>query len=195
MELDIYDFDKTIVPFESGSRFFIYCLCRYPWLIIHLPLVALSAILLALGAIKMEAFKRLFFGFVKLIPLKRAVSGFWDKNEHLVNSWFRERTRRCVVISASPDFLLGDIAKRLGFDYLICTRYDEKSLKVIGKNCRDGEKVSRLKSELPNVHIVDVYSDSIKHDKAIFSLAAGSCYNIVNGECILFDYNEKYGEK
>ncbi|MCI9112398.1 MAG: polysaccharide biosynthesis protein GtrA, partial [Eubacterium sp.] len=46
MEIDIYDFDKTIVPFDSGSRFALYCLLHYPWIIIYLPIVAVSAILM-----------------------------------------------------------------------------------------------------------------------------------------------------
>lgn len=193
-EIDIYDFDKTIVPFESGTRYFIYCLFHYPWLIIHLPVIAVAAVLLLLGAIKMEAFKRLFFGFTKLIPLEKSVKGFWDKNEKYVNAWFKSRKRQCAVISASPDFLLGEIAKRLSFDYLICTRYEPESLKVIGKNCRGGEKVKRLREALCDVKIIDVYSDSYKHDRPIFSLASNQCYHIENGKCVPFDFKEKYGE-
>ena len=45
MELDIYDFDKTLVPFDSGSLFVGYCILHYPWIIITAPLIIIGLIL------------------------------------------------------------------------------------------------------------------------------------------------------
>ncbi len=194
MEIDIYDFDKTIVPFDSGSRFALYCLLHYPWIIIYLPIVAAAAILMLLKVINFTSFKKTCFMFVPLIPLKKAVNGFWNRHENQVHKWFYERKRKCVVISASPDFLLEEIAKRLSFDYLICTRHSKKSGIIIGENCRDGEKVRRLYEEFSDIQVIDVYSDSIKHDKPIFSLASGQCYQVVHSELVPFNFKEKYGE-
>ncbi len=171
MEMDIYDFDKTIVPFDSGSLFTLYCLLHYPWIIIYLPVIAAAA------------------------PLERAVKGFWNRHEKEVHKWFLKDKRSYVVISASPDFLLKEIAERLGFDHLICTRHSRRSGMIIGENCRDSEKVRRFAEEFPNTRVMDVYSDSIHHDKHIFSLAEGQCYHIVKGVPIPFDYCEMYQEK
>ena len=194
MEIDIYDFDKTIVPFDSGSRFALYCLLHYPWIIIYLPIVAVAAILMLLKVINFTSFKKTCFMFVPLIPLKKAVNGFWNKYEKEVHKWFFNRKRTCVVISASPDFLLEEIAKRLSFDYLICTRHSKKSGIIIGENCRDGEKVRRLYEKFSDTQVIDVYSDSIKHDKPIFSLASGQCYQVVDSELVPFNFKEKYAE-
>ena len=194
MEIDIYDFDKTIVPFDSGSRFALYCLLHYPWIIIYLPIVAVAAILMLLKVINFTSFKKTCFMFVTLIPLKKAVNGFWNKYEKEVHKWFFNRKRTCVVISASPDFLLEEIAKRLSFDYLICTRHSKKSGIIIGENCRDGEKVRRLYEKFSDIQVIDVYSDSIKHDKPIFSLASGQCYQVVDSELVPFNFKEKYAE-
>ena len=194
MEIDIYDFDKTIVPFDSGSRFALYCLLHYPWIIIYLPIVAVAAILMLMKVINFTSFKKTCFMFVPLIPLKKAVNGFWNKYEKEVHKWFFNRKRTCVVISASPDFLLEEIAKRLSFDYLICTRHSKKSGIIIGENCRDGEKVRRLYEKLSDIQVIDVYSDSIKHDKPIFSLASGQCYQVVDSELVPFNFKEKYAE-
>ena len=194
MEIDIYDFDKTIVPFDSGSRFALYCLLHYPWIIIYLPIVAVAAILRLLKVINFTSFKKTCFMFVPLIPLKKAVNGFWNKYEKEVHKWFFNRKRTCVVISASPDFLLEEIAKRLSFDYLICTRHSKKSGIIIGENCRDGEKVRRLYEKFSDIQVIDVYSDSIKHDKPIFSLASGQCYQVVDSELVPFNFKEKYAE-
>lgn len=194
MELDIYDFDKTIVPFDSGSLFCLYCAVHYPWIIICLPIILIAGILMLCRAISFTSFKKTCFMFVPLIPLKKAVKGFWDKHEKETHKWFYKRKRQCVVISASPDFLLEEIAKRLDFDYLLCTRHSRKTGAIIGENCRDEEKVRRLyeKFNKDDVKVIDVYSDSLKHDKPIFSLAKGQCYNVVKGELKPFNFNEVY---
>ena len=78
MEVDIYDFDKTIVPFDSGSLFILYCMVHYPWCIITLPLIAVAGILMLVGVINFTQFKKTCFSFVALIPVKKAVKKFWD---------------------------------------------------------------------------------------------------------------------
>lgn len=193
MQIDIYDFDKTIVPFDSGSLFCLYCAVHYPWIIICLPVILIAGILMLCRAISFTNFKKTCFMFVPLIPLNRAVKGFWDRHEKKTHKWFFERKRPCVVISASPDFLLEEIAERLHFDYLICTKHSRKTGIIIGENCRDGEKVRRFHEKFKNAEVIDVYSDSLKHDKPIFSLAKGQCYHIVNGEPKPFEFDKIYG--
>lgn len=101
--------------------------------------------------------------------------------------------RHAVVISASPDFLLNEIQK--GLDLRICFAQGIiKTGAIIGKNCRDEEKVKRL-FELYNnedIKIIDVYSDLLKHDKPIFSLGE-NCYHIVKGNKIPFKFKDIYG--
>lgn len=195
MTVDIYDFDKTLVPFDSGSLFMGYCFLHYPWAIIYLPVIAVGALLWITKIISFTEFKKICFMFVPLIPLKKAVKGFWDRHESQVYPWFKERTGTAVVISASPDFLLNEIKKRLKIDYLICTRHSRKTGAIIGENCRDEEKVRRFRAEFPDAEVRDVYSDSYTHDRPIFSLANGSCYHIENGERVLFDYNKQYNNR
>ncbi|MGN1123430.1 MAG: haloacid dehalogenase-like hydrolase [Eubacterium sp.] len=194
MQVDIYDFDKTIVPFDSGSLFWGYCILHYPWILLLIPVQLVGIILMLLRIIDFTSFKRICFAFVPFVPLERAVKGFWDRHEKQVHSWFYERKRHSVVISASPDFLLGEIQKRLGFDDLICTRHNAKTGAIIGKNCRDEEKVKRLFElyDKDSIEVVDVYSDSLRHDRPIFSLGQ-NCYHIVKGKKIPFNFKEIYG--
>lgn len=197
MDIDIYDFDKTIVPFDSGSLFCGYCLLHYPYLIlllpIGIPILAVAAILMLAKLISFTDFKKICFMFVPLIPLDKAVKGFWDKHEKEVHKWFYQRKRYTVVISASPDFLLNDISERLGFDKLICTRHNRKTGMIIGENCRNEEKVKRLYKEFDKdeINVIDVYSDSLRHDRPIFFLGK-NCYQIVDGKIVPFEYNKVY---
>ena len=194
MKIDIYDFDKTIIPFDSGAKFIAFCMTRYPWCIIALPRMAIGFLLCKMHIIPFEKMKSNLFHFQYLVP-KNAVKRFWDKYEKSAHSWFNERKRYSVVISASPDFLLNEISERLKFDKLICTKFTPKG-KMISPNCRDEEKVRRLFDELDknDIEIIDVYSDSYSHDKPIFSLATGQCYHIENGERVPFNFNKIYGE-
>ncbi|MCM1114860.1 MAG: haloacid dehalogenase-like hydrolase [Clostridium sp.] len=198
MDIDIYDFDKTIVPFDSGSLFCGYCLLHYPYLILLLPffipILFIAVLLMLLHIISFTDFKKLCFLFVPFIPLDKAVKGFWDKHEKQVHKWFYNRNRYTVVISASPDFLLNEIHKRLDFDKLICTKHSRKTGAIIGENCRNEEKVKRLYEEFnpKDINVIDVYSDSLKHDKPIFFLAKGTCYHIVESEKKPFKFRDKY---
>lgn len=196
MEIDIYDFDKTVVPFDSGSRFAIYCAFHYPWCLLTLPISGVGILLALLGVISFDKFKKICFMFVPMIPLEKAVEGFWKKNLKKRFDWIPEKNRYRVLISASPDFLLSPIYKELGFDELFCTRHSSKTGAIIGKNCRGEEKVRRLYEKHPegDLKVIDVYSDSLSADKPIFSLATNKCFHIVEGERKPFNFKEKYGE-
>lgn len=193
-EIDIYDFDKTVVPFDSGSRFWLFCLVHNPWIVICLPYQALRAIPCLLGIKSLAFAKTGLFSFIRLINLEKNVKAFWDKNEKAVFDWFKpeNRKREAVVISASPDFLLKEICGRLAVEKLICTKHNEKTGAVIGENCKGAEKVTRYRKEIKNCKAVSVYSDSLKSDKPLFSLGE-NCYHIQkNGEQIPFEFEEVY---
>ena len=145
-QVDIYDFDKTLVPFDSGS----------------------------------------------MVPVQRAAKGFWEKHLHQVYPWFTQKKRPAVIISASPDFLLEELQRRLGLPYLLCTRHNPKTGRILGQNCRGEEKVRRFHRAFPGVQVVDVYSDSLGHDKPIFGLATGTCYHVTGHAPHAFNYRTQY---
>lgn len=190
-ELDIYDFDKTIVPFDSGSRFCIYCFIHYPKTIIYIPVIV-AAFARYLFNHDLTSMKSSIFKFIKAIPVKEAAKKFWDKNEIYVFDWAKKanRERYSLMISASPDFLIDEIAGRIEIDDYICTVHDDSG-KILGNNCHDREKVRLFKERYPETAVISVYSDSIKNDKYIFSLGK-NCYNTVNGKKIPFNYEEMY---
>ncbi len=63
--------------------------------------------------------------------------------------WHQQRGDRCVLISASPDIYLEEVARYLGFDDLICTRMAVDAEGRLtgdfdGHNCWGPEKLRRL---------------------------------------------------
>ncbi|NMP37080.1 MAG: haloacid dehalogenase-like hydrolase [Clostridiales bacterium] len=194
MELDIYDFDKTVIPFDSGRKFFSYCLLHYPKTLIFLPWVLVGCILFALRIIDFAALKTIFFSFVRVIPLRKAVDGFWAANRSTVREWAKpeNRERYSVVISASPDFLIEGIIAELGFDSLICTVHDRRTGALLGSNCKGEEKIKRFRTQYPDAQVICVYSDSYRHDKPIFSLGKSCIHIEANGKTVPFEFRKIY---
>lgn len=63
--------------------------------------------------------------------------------------WHQQRGDRCVLVSASPDIYLEEVARYLGFDDLICTRMAVDAQGRLtgdfdGHNCWGPEKLRRL---------------------------------------------------
>ncbi len=193
-EADIYDFDKTIVPFDSGTLFILYCVRRYPAVYFRtMPKWLYGLARYATVDKSMTLLKAYAFDFISSIPLEEAVRGFWDKYEKDVFFWAKpeRRERYSVIITASPDFLIKEIAARLRFDDLISTKHDRETGAVVGRNVHDREKVRLFREKYPDTKVVNVYSDSIDHDKYIFTLAQ-KCYHIEKGRRVQFDFERKY---
>lgn len=185
MNIDVYDFDKTVVPYDSAMKYWYWCLLHRPYLVLILPFQIFWSLLALTRIISVPTYKKGCFRFVSLLNTSKTVNKFWDKHEKDVYKFFlpenRNSDRKCVVISASPAFLIEEIARRLDVDYCIATNHSEKTGKLLGKVCRREEKVARLKKLLPDAEVYDVYSDSKEHDKYIFELGKNR-YLAVKGE-------------
>lgn len=81
------------------------------------------------------------------------------------NDW-RSRGARLLIITASPDFVVAPFAKALGATRLIATRLQLDAQgrftgALDGPNCRNAEKIVRLKAEFgADVRLVAAYGDS-----------------------------------
>ncbi len=190
-ELDIYDFDKTIVPFDSGSLFCIYAMIHYPKAIRNLPRMLIS-VLKYMKHKNLTVMKSGVFCFIRDIPVEKAVKNFWNKYDKYIFDWAKKanRERYSVIISASPQFIIDEVAKRIEIDDYFCTQHDSDG-KIIGNNCHDKEKVRIFKEYYADSTVISVYSDSIENDKYIFSLGK-NCFHTVKGKILPFKFEDKY---
>ena len=195
MQVDLYDFDKTVVPFDSALKYWGFCMLHNPWIILLLPFQFIWGMMMLTHIISVATCKRVAYFYIYFINNDKNVKKYWDRHEKDVYNWFKpeNRARTTVLISASPDFLIGEIARRLGVEYCICTVHEPKFGVMQGKVCRHEEKVDRLKKELPDAEIIDVYSDSFKSDRYIFALAK-RCFLVTKGDVKEFDYSKKLKE-
>lgn len=161
-KVNVYDFDKTILPYDSTEAFFKFCIRRYPRAAFAaLPAVPHVPVMLLRPSYKTRV-KEIFYHFLTAIPqVDDAVEEFWQQNYCNINGWYLAQKRPDDIISsASPEFLLRPVTDRLGVQ-LIGSRVDKHSGKTLGLNNHGEEKVRRLQELYPGLEIAEFYSDSL----------------------------------
>lgn len=165
--MNVYDFDKTIYHGDSSIHFWLYCIKRNPFILILLPIQLLNYILIQL---KVTQNKSMFFSFVRFFKNEKIVSDFWDKHEKNLCTWYLEQNKKTdVIVSASPQFLIQEIARRLGVD-CIASNISFQTGKCLDKNCKGPQKVVFFRQKYPNQEVEKSYGDS-ETDRFIMELA------------------------
>lgn len=106
-----------------------------------------------------------------------------------VQAWrdWGERGACRVIVTASPDLLVGPFARRLGADVLLGTRLGVDAQGRItgaldGPNCRGAEKVVRLKAAFgQDVRLAAAYGDTAG-DREMLAIAEVRGYRVFRGE-------------
>lgn len=158
--MNVYDFDETIYDGDSTVDFYKYCLRLKPYIIFRFPFV--TAVRFLLDSRKKLLFKERFYRFLSAFDdIDKTVEHFWDSHEKNIKRWYTENRRADdVVISASPEFLLEPICKRLGISVLMASVVDKKTGLYSGENCWGKEKVRRFYERFEDGKIDCFYSDS-----------------------------------
>lgn len=161
--MNIYDFDETIYDSDSTKDFYFYCLKRYPKILLTVPTMLWAFLMYILGVKTKTQFKEKMYRFLRCIPdIDSALTDFWNKNEHKIKIWYKNRQEADdVIISASPEFLLEPICKRLNIQTLMASKVDKHTGVYTGENCWGEEKVKRLYEQIPDVECNEFYSDSL----------------------------------
>ena len=160
--MNIYDFDKTIYDGDSTAAFIKYCIKHYKKTLLMLFPTAFAFLKYKLGFWTKTQFKEKMYGFLKYIPdIDNAVSEFWDLHEcNILDYYKKQASTDDIIISASPEFLLEPICKRLGVQRLIASRVDKHTGVYTGINCWGDEKVVRLYDKYQIKSCDNFYSDS-----------------------------------
>ncbi len=162
--MNAYDFDGTVYAGDSSADFYRWCLRRYPALVRYAPRQALAALryYAAKKGSKTEM-KQVFFSFLRSVPVTDyLLKEFWDEHENKLCAWYlRAKREDDVIISASPEFLLRPLMRRLGLQQLLASRVEPDSGRFEGLNCHGEEKVLRFRARFPEAKIECFYSDRL----------------------------------
>ena len=160
--MNVYDFDKTIYDGDSTIDFYLYCLRKKPRIILCIFKQLQGVILKKIKKIDTKTMKEYFFVFLsKLDNSEELINSFWITHEKKIKTWYLKNKKNTdLVISASPNFLIAPICKKLKIRDSIATEMDIKTGKINGENCKGKEKVKRFYQKYPKGKIKEFYSDS-----------------------------------
>ena len=175
--MNVYDFDGTIYSGDSTVDFYVFCVRKNPLLCRCLPRQVFAALKYKMKKQSKEQFKEQFFSFLNdIADIDTIVRQFWDKSEGKIAEWYlKQKDEQDVIISASPEFLLKEISKRLGIQTLIASKVSKHTGLFEGNNCYGVEKVKRFREEFPQGIIDNFYSDS-KSDQPVADIAEHSFF-------------------
>jgi len=170
--MNVYDFDKTIYNGDSTLDFYFFMLKKYPSSVFLLPKQISGFLKYKKDKISKTHFKEIFFSFLKKSSdINRDVTEFWDKNEHKIKDWYlRQQKHDDIIISASPEFLLNEICRRISIENLIASEVEPETGVFLSENCYGKIKTERLKNSFPDAEIKEFYSDS-RSDEPMAKLA------------------------
>ena len=176
MNINIYDFDKSIYDGDSSTDFIKYLIKKDKKLLLYLPKMLISFIKYKLKIINKETMKECFFNIVtRFDNIDDLVKEFWNINDSKIKPFFKNsRHSNDIIASASPFFLLEPIKKKYKVKDIIASQIDKKTGKYSGINCHGEEKINRLKEKYPDIKIEKMYSDDAKSDRPLLELAENS---------------------
>lgn len=187
INMNVYDFDKTIYNGDSTLDFYEYLLKKHPKIIFRLPATILKFLYFKMGFVTKTQFKEYFYMFLQDIPhVDSEIIDFWKQNKVKIFAWYLNQQKKTdVIISASPRFLLQPVCMELGIKNLIASEVDKKTGKYTGENCYGQEKVRRFLEQFPDLEIEEFYSDS-KSDLPLAKMAHKSF--LVKGEKLIMEW-------
>ena len=119
-----------------------------------------------LKIISAEKYKEKTFSCLKKEKnIKKIVNEFWERYNKKINTFilndFYDEKKDIYVVSSSFDFIIDEYFKNFSNITLICTKYDIKAKRIIGKVCQGKEKLKKLVALNEKNNIEEFYSNSL----------------------------------
>ncbi len=160
--MNVYDFDGTILDGDSEVYFFTYVVNNKLIPLFNRKTIKFAWFLERKHIIKYTKTRPIMYKALRPISdnINNILKVFWDIHiKYIKDYYYTNHKDDDVIISATPSFILEDIAKRLHVKYLIGTSMDER-FNLTSKWCIREEKVNRFKEKFDIKDIEEFYSDS-----------------------------------
>lgn len=180
--MNIYDFDNTIFKGDSSCKFIKYSITHHPLLVLKSLIASIPlGVKYLFKKEEFGVFKAKIFSFVKDIDnLEDYMERFTLKNiKNIKNFYLENRLDNDTIISASFEFIIRPFCEKIGIKNIIGTKYNVKTGKIIGKNCKGKEKIKRFRELYKEEDVINAYSDSLS-DIPMFEISKNAY--IVEGE-------------
>ena len=166
LDMNVYDWDKTIYDGDSSVDFIFYLFRNRPKTLLNAPLDIVCGLLYGLRIMPKQTFKQNVFRMFKYVDdMDKVVDEFTTLNLKKVKDWYKNNQKEDdVVISASPEFLIAAFCKKVGIDNVMGSPVDIYTGEYSGLNCHGKEKVKRFNEVYKDEEIDEFYSDSYSDD-------------------------------
>ena len=173
--MNVYDFDNTLYDGESILQMFRFYLRKHPGIALHLPHMALTLLKYKQDKLTLDEMlagcNRVVEPFLKNSKnFEKEAVRFWDRHENRLFPFYKHQQRPDdLIISASPEYSLREICKRMGVKRYIGTVINEKK-QTIEFLCFGKNKVKIFRERYPDEQIENFYTDSMS-DKPLMDIA------------------------
>ncbi|MCB1279171.1 HAD-IB family hydrolase [Prosthecobacter sp.] len=162
-----FDLDHTLLPFDTQALFCNFVLRREPWRVLLHALFVPVALARACGLASTATAKRAFLSYLRGMPRERLAKYAHEFAEVCVPKWaypdlraevlrHKHQGRTLVLNTASPDFYAHEIARTLGFDHCIATRFEigdpfPGMPRLVTGNNKHEAKIVAMEADVPGV--------------------------------------------
>ncbi|MCJ8164192.1 haloacid dehalogenase-like hydrolase [Pontibacter sp. E15-1] len=175
LKVIVFDLNKTFYNKSSKDKFFEFICTKRPKRIRYFLEMTYYKLLRNLHRIRKTEFKENFFNYLDdLTPaqVEEYATEFWNNeypgqfNQTLKNHFDQKKKQgfRIFCATGGLELYVAPLFKLYPIDGFAGTqvRYDSHTYKVIGKACKDEEKIERLKQHFKgdDFEVVEAYSDS-----------------------------------
>ena len=172
--MNVYDFDNTIYDGESCFDLFKFYIKKDPSLLRYTPIVMKGFSLYQKGAdfnAIVEKLSPILEKKLRELDYENEPREFWDAHMHKIKPFYKEIQREDdLIITASPDFHIAEIAKRLGIKNYLTTVVDAQNGKILFP-CIRSNKIIAFKKQYGDKEIENFYTDSPENDAPLIALA------------------------
>lgn len=161
----VLDFDNTIYSGESPLDFYLFSLRYRPSNIRYIAPVISHLLRYQRSRSSREDMERAIRRYIHAYltsfdDIPTMVAAFWDTHMHKIKAWYEPRPDD-VIITASFNYTMDEICRRLGIKTCICSTIDYETLDLIHLNFGDN-KVRAFKAAFGDDAVPDeFYTDNL----------------------------------
>lgn len=174
--MNVYDFDNTIYKGESMFDLFLFYIRKYPRLLKYFKDVVKLVKIYKKGNMTitdmLEKYAPVIEGeTAKILDCENDPKEFWDRHQKNIKPFYKSiQQPDDVIITASPDYTMNEICRRIGVNNLICSTYDADRNKLTFF-CLKDNKVKAFRERYPDTEIDNFYTDSPKNDQPLIDIS------------------------
>lgn len=174
--MNVFDFDNTIYDGESTLHLFFWYLVRKPWMLRMTPTVLKAFWRYKKGDVSLGEALEVYAPMIekdalRVFDFENDPPRFWDTHMKNIKPLYNDlRSEDDLIITASPDFSMEEVCRRLGIRRLLCSRINRTTGRIEFACLREN-KIKAFFEEYGGEEIENFYTDSAENDAPLIEKA------------------------